>query len=620
MYGLLRPAQKYLTPESKKIYSRHYCGQCVSLHDNFGYASRILTSYDAAFFGLLIDAQSDIKKSPNRRRCAMFPVKMNVCEPQGQAARFAAALAVCFGSMKLKDKRHDSNSILLAKLDKALTPTVKQASDILISYGISTTLIDETLHTQQAIEKTKSRDIVEYTRPTERLLSELFRVTAESSGKPHNSDLLAQIGAALGRIIYLVDACVDLPDDIVKREFNALVASYGEDGKLQHETGEQVTGLIVRQLEEIRELLSRIELNHYKDIIINILTIGLPLMIRQQISRSMNRLTKYQPVIFKYAPHAVLAAALYLVIDANVADAAMLKGEKIRLMQAYGYACSSSKDSYYCGCTCGCCKDNYEDRLCCESIINPCLYVKGPCWPGCFYDNPGGPCESCCTGLQYILQIPKALITAFGVGYIGKAAKKIITEKKGTLQKQRSVAKQEKQRQDEVKRLQDNAAYLESATKDIKNYEQSINNGLDDLRGPSSRYSAGVLPMMVSFDKKIDRVTSQASKSNNDLLYSSSREIADGIKNLTNEASNLYKDVQSVCETQEKIKQAITTVRQSLKSKNDLVEHRLTFYEGLLSPQELRTLLQDQRFDDYHIVAGKILAEITTLIKAEGRP
>ncbi len=71
MYGLLRPATKFLSAEARHSYTQYYCGQCVSLHYHFGYVSRILTSYDAAFFGLLIAAQSDEPQTVARRRCAL---------------------------------------------------------------------------------------------------------------------------------------------------------------------------------------------------------------------------------------------------------------------------------------------------------------------------------------------------------------------------------------------------------------------------------------------------------------------------------------------------------------------------------------------------------------------
>lgn len=587
MYGFLRPATKYLNDEAKQAYTRIYCGQCAALHDHFGYVSRGLTSYDAAFFGLLIAAQRDELETVDRRRCALFPTKIDVCAADDPAARISAALAVCFSAMKLKDKQQDRHSSVLTMLERIFNPATKKASDILSSYGVPDTLVADTLQTQHTIEQRQASKIIDYARPTEILMSELLRSTAMISGKAENSENLARIGVCLGRIIYLVDSCVDLSDDLVKREFNALLAVYAvEGGDLRHDTGDQVTGLIVQSLMEIRDIIPRLELTRHQEVIGNVLVAGLPRMIRQQLYRSMNRLKASSHDLLKYAPHTALISALCL-FDTNVAEAGILRGTNVLLGNAYGCSIYDSFSDH---------RGKWEMGVCCESLANPFLYVCGG------YDWQKEPGASACTALCHAPQLFKIAWIANKSKPFYEKAVKHLKQKRSERQEQKAQTQQDKKRIDEENRVQDNTMYLENTTKDLKKYEHAIQNKLVTLSVPSTPFP---------LSKKIQRLTSDKQA----IYYSSSLEVDAGIKKLTKETEELDRKILSVCETQKKLVQAIAAVRQSQKSKNDYVENQLKLYEELISPLELTSLISDQRFEDYHSIAQKILVEVPMLAK-----
>lgn len=579
MYGFLRPANKYLNAEAKKAYARIYCGQCAALHDEFGYVSRVLTSYDAAFFGLLIAAQRDEPETVDRRRCALFPKKIDVCAANDPAARVSAALAVCFSAMKLKDKQQDRDSSVLTMLERIFNQATKKASDILSSYGVPDTIVADTLQSQYTIEQRRACEIIEYARPTERLMSELLRSTATISGRVENSDILARIGTCLGRIIYLIDSCVDLSDDLVKQEFNALLAIYAtEGGELRRDTGDQITGLIVQSLMEIKALIPRLDLNRHQAIIGNVLVVGIPLMIRQQLSRSMSRLKKQRPALLEYAPHATLIAALCILTER--------KAEALEWV----WGISSGKDNEY-GLAC---TDRTGKAAGFDICINPFYYI------GC--SNKEGCDKGCENFLAIICQAPKAALSAVGVWLAVENGVPKIAEARRWSKIEKKRRGQEKDRRNEEKRHQDNEAYLENTTKDLNKYEHAIQNKLLTLSVPSTSFP---------FGKKIQRLTSDKQAT----YYSSSLEVDAGIKKLTKEAEELDRKILSVCETQKKLVQTIAAARQSQKSKNDNVENQLKLYEELISPVELTSLISDQRFEDYHSIAQKILVEVPMLAK-----
>ena len=602
MYGFLRPAKQYISLESIKIYSQYYCGQCVALHDHFGYASRILTSYDAAFFGLLIAAQQDEATHIDRRRCALFPKKRDVCASNEPSAHLAAALAVHSIMMKIKDKRQEGNSLFAAVQDKILNRAANQAADILVSYGISSTLVKETLEGQKRIEQKKAANLLDYSRPTERFLSEMLRSTSVIAQKPENGATLAKIGTALGRIIYLVDACVDLSDDIVKSEFNAVMAAYSMGGELRQETGDSVTRLIIESLTEIGECVSALKLTRHGEIIRNILLAGLPLMIRQEVSRSVNRLMKYKPALLKYAPHTALISALCL-LDADFAYAGFVSvtGKNVNGATLYGYSI---------------CADGQTNDLgvcvCLETFVNPCLYI---------YDHHFG--AFICNFIGIILQLPKVAITGGGIlgifGFIFQTVKDAGDQAKlDQKQREQNRIKQEQEDacRDEGKRVQDNAAYLKNTTNDFKKYEQAINAKMADMFGAGYGSTSSIDYL---FSKRIQDIILKASAHNKSLTYALSLAVTDGIEKLTKKAKALEIKVKTSCDIQQKLKQVITSVRQQNTVKDTQIENQLKLYEELNSPLEVRSLIGEQRFKDYFTIVKNTIDELSLLVKSDSQ-
>ena len=175
-------------------------------------------------------------------------------------------------------------------------------------------------------------------------------------------------------------------------------------------------------------------------------------------------------------------------------------------------------------------------------------------------------------------------------------------------EEERRKREQEKQRQAELKRNQDNADFLEKATKDIREYARAIMDKLATIQGRPS--PSGVAPNKdIFFDKKIQRLVADKQS----IRYSSSPEIENGLKKLTMEAMDMDQNIQSVLESVNRLKQEIASVRQLQQPRDDYVENQLKFYEELISPIEVKSLIVDYRFEDYHEIAKKIFTGVGML-------
>ncbi len=335
-------------------------------------------------------------------------------------------------------------------------------------------------------------------------------------------------------------------------------------------------------MSKINKNTLRLKINEYQEIITNIVVVGLPLIIRYLLLQRMNQLKVYKPIFMRYVAHVTLVAVL-CIAKANIAYAGFVMGKETSLGNAYGYSIFEYLPQH---------KSDLDGNLWFETWLNPIFYMSAT--NGSF-------------GSKLILvfpQIPKILLIAYKLKpYITDALRRSRQEKKRRDEEMRI--------KDDKKRKTDNAVYIDWSTKELKRWERAIHDKFITLQ--NQRFLA---TFNASFDARIERLIIGASKFKQDILYSSSREITDGIQKITLEAAALDKKIQGVCDLQAKLKGTITLIRQSIKvADNNYVDNYLKFYEELMSPSNVIALISDRRFDDYHVMTEKIIAEVAGLVK-----
>jgi len=191
---------------------------------------------------------------------------------------------------------------------------------------------------------------------------------------------LYEIGYNVGKIVYLIDSCIDILDDIEKQQFNALLAAYQDsNGFSATHSQHEVIHLVIDSLRTIQTLTKQLTLYQHQSLFEGILLQGFPAHIHQQIHKSIKKLKKNTVVPFNYLPHAALASALCFFT--NEANAAFVWGEEYNLddfcwmdhnLKAYGYMCGDggTKGIYTemcCNpCSCVISKDIGYTSICCN--------------------------------------------------------------------------------------------------------------------------------------------------------------------------------------------------------------------------------------------------------------
>ena len=102
--------------------------------------------------------------------------------------------------------------------------------------------------------------------PTQNLLANIFSLCAKTE---NDKRTLAYLGSLIGRYIYLMDAACDCEEDAKKCRFNPL-------GKLsKQEVIDRITPQIYIIIDQAIKTFHLIEFKRYKDILGNIIYVGL---------------------------------------------------------------------------------------------------------------------------------------------------------------------------------------------------------------------------------------------------------------------------------------------------------------------------------------------------------
>lgn len=290
MFGTLKPQKCGLSSGERDAYDRFYCGLCKSLGDGFGQASRVLVSHDAVFLALVVDALSEDAAKPDKCRCPLLPiVHRPTIDPGGVAMRFASAVEILLGDQYLADRALEGKR--LAKIARPVSRRfVDRAEERLSALGIDFSPLRGFEDRQAACEVQGLAHPAEAAKPTKTALAFVVGAIADLSGVSDaaktvpSREALAELGAALGQIIYFADALDDLEKDFDRGDFNPCIGLKGGRPVLDTARVDQVVVLLRAALANARTALVRLPLARHREILASIVDDRLPRAARTAIA------------------------------------------------------------------------------------------------------------------------------------------------------------------------------------------------------------------------------------------------------------------------------------------------------------------------------------------------
>ncbi|MBQ5977386.1 MAG: hypothetical protein IJL51_04545 [Oscillospiraceae bacterium] len=218
MFGYLTAQTELLTPEQLARYRACYCGLCRSLKDRHGQLGRLTLNYDMCFLVLLLDSLDEPELRQGEEPCIAHPRTARAWQ-RTENSDYAADLTVALAYNKCLDDWHDDASPLALAETAALRRSYRKVQAL---WPRQCEAIEQGLRALSELEKNGEADPDAAAACFGALMAELF-VRREDRWAPQ----LRSLGGALGRFIYILDACMDLDKDALLGRYNPLRRRYG---------------------------------------------------------------------------------------------------------------------------------------------------------------------------------------------------------------------------------------------------------------------------------------------------------------------------------------------------------------------------------------------------------
>lgn len=217
MFGYLIVNPKTLSKADQRTYRQAYCGLCRCLQQTAGTAGRKTLSYDLTFVALLVTAVYDLPVDAAKESCPLHPlVPHDLFTSDGFP--FAADMNLLLRYYKELDDAQDDHDARAEKRARQLRP---QLAGIRQRFPRQTAVIEQCLADNGVMEQHNELNPDLPANCFGTLFSAVVDYDpADDSAK---AQTLRRFGFQLGKFIYLMDACLDLKDDIRAQRYNPLV-------------------------------------------------------------------------------------------------------------------------------------------------------------------------------------------------------------------------------------------------------------------------------------------------------------------------------------------------------------------------------------------------------------
>jgi hypothetical protein len=261
MFGYLVAATKVLENEDLARYKSVYCGLCRSLSRCFGQTARLTLNFDMTFLVLLLGSLYEPEEERGDQTCVRHPIEAHPYA-MSELTDYAAHMNIAMAYLKCLDDWKDDRRVTAwaeARTLKAGYETVKA------KYPRQCGAIEQALGELSALEDAGREDPDAAAACFGAMMREIF-VYKEDRW----AESLRSMADALGRFVYLLDAAIDLEDDVSHGSYNPFRSLAGDA-----DNGERFRDILRMQLGECIFWFDRLPLVQDVNLLKNILCVGL---------------------------------------------------------------------------------------------------------------------------------------------------------------------------------------------------------------------------------------------------------------------------------------------------------------------------------------------------------
>lgn len=281
MFGYMKPQNSELRIREYECYRAYYCGLCRTMGACTGQCSRLALSYDFVFLAAVRCYLTEEKPEIQSVRCLLHPFKKRKAVKKSPQLAYCADASAILSYQKCRDDCMDEKGFRrlragIARLFLATAYKKARKRHPLLDRAIEGELTR--LHDYERTASEPSADA-----PAE-IFGELMRAVFEEGLEGKEKRLAAKIGRAIGKWIYLVDAADDFEADKKHRRFNPFLSLLGSAPTPQDR--EMILTALTSLLCEAEQaflLMDEAPCEELKEILANILYLGLPEVARQKV-------------------------------------------------------------------------------------------------------------------------------------------------------------------------------------------------------------------------------------------------------------------------------------------------------------------------------------------------
>ncbi len=223
MFGYVRPLVGQMLVAENELYRSIYCGLCHALGRHTGCASTLTLSYDFVFLCAFRAAIEGVTFEPQYRRCVMHPVKRRPVAKDNEVFAYAAEAAALLHEAKLRDDIADESGQKKWSA-KMLSPAARRIKARVKGKDTLADAINKHLSELSALESANSASMDEGATVFGVLLGDVTAYGLTGT----NERIAREVGTAIGRFIYVIDAADDAPRDAETGAYNPILRLYGD--------------------------------------------------------------------------------------------------------------------------------------------------------------------------------------------------------------------------------------------------------------------------------------------------------------------------------------------------------------------------------------------------------
>ena len=271
MYGYIRPLKSELKVREYESFKSVYCGLCHTLRERYGLAARFVVNFDFTYMAMLLSSAD--KPCLRYRRCVASPFRRRCCHCQDTALEAAADYSVILAWHKLQDSLHDDglwkrlrSRLCLLFLRRAYRRAARQARAF-------DECVRSNLDRLSALERggTDSLDAAAD------CFASILRSVAGTEEEAPRTRILSQIFYHTGRIVYILDAADDLPEDLRSGNYNPLVPRFHlTSGQLPDSVKQELDATLCLSENALRAAFALLPESPWTSILKNIIGEGIP--------------------------------------------------------------------------------------------------------------------------------------------------------------------------------------------------------------------------------------------------------------------------------------------------------------------------------------------------------